>query len=48
VIADVLLDVIVEPPTRRYLVTKVLNMWEGSMAGSHRCIDPHFLILVGE
>jgi hypothetical protein len=33
--ADVLLGDIVERPTRRYLVTKVLNMWEVSMAGSH-------------
>jgi hypothetical protein len=37
--ADVLLDDIVERSTRRYLVTKVLNMWEVSMGGSHRDIS---------
>jgi di/tricarboxylate transporter len=35
VTADVLLDDIVERSTRRYLVTKVLNLWEVSMGGSH-------------
>jgi hypothetical protein len=33
--ADVLLDDIVERSTRRYLVTKILIMWEVSMAGPH-------------
>jgi hypothetical protein len=35
VTADVLLDDIVERSTRRYLVTKVLNIWEVSIGGSH-------------
>jgi hypothetical protein len=38
VTADVLLDDIVERSTRRYLVTKVLNVWEVSMGGSHNFI----------
>jgi hypothetical protein len=38
VTAGVLLDDIVECSTRRYLVTKVLSMWEVSMGGSHKTI----------
>jgi hypothetical protein len=40
VTADVLLDDILERSTR-YLVTKVLNMWEFSMGGSHKLIKNH-------
>jgi hypothetical protein len=39
VTAYVLLDDIVERSTRRYLGTKVLNLWEVSMGGSHSPIQ---------
>jgi hypothetical protein len=39
VIADILLDVIVERSTRRYLVTRVLNMSDVSIGGSHKYIS---------
>jgi hypothetical protein len=41
--ADVLLDDIVERSSRRYMVTKVLNLWEVSMGGSHRFMHRYAL-----